>query len=153
MRPAKAYCHRINSLRLGEFDIGGVLYHANYFHVFEEAREGFLAAQGTPYSAFIAQNSHLAVVESYQSFDKPVLYGEPLNVYLWTSERRRTTVVFNYEVAALTPHPSGKSSAKMEETTVHTAWTRMVYVLGDNGQFKATRLPEALVSVFDRIAS
>ena len=32
--------------RLGEFDLGGVLYHARYFHIYEDARERLLKEIG-----------------------------------------------------------------------------------------------------------
>ena len=57
MRPKQAFTHQIDAPRLGEFDLGGVLYHANYFSLFEATREAFLRAHGMPYTQLIAERA------------------------------------------------------------------------------------------------
>jgi acyl-CoA thioester hydrolase len=105
----------LDEVRLGEFDLGGVLYHANYFHLYEVARERLLRAGGIPYSALVAEGAHLALTESHQRFLKPIFYGPPLTLSLWTSAVRRASCTFHYRIEC------GGSE-------VHHAWTKHAFV-------------------------
>ena len=75
--------------RLGEFDLGGVLYHANYFHLYEKAREAYLESLGLPYPSLVEKGFHLAVTNSEQEFSKPIYYGQELELKLEISERKQ----------------------------------------------------------------
>lgn len=134
--PPGSFKHQIPHLRLGEFDLGGVLYHAHYYHLYEEMREAFLRAQGVPYSSLVAESNHLAINESHQNFITPVFYGEELIGKLWTSEVRNSSFMFHYEVA----NARGRA---------HYGWTRHVFVKTADG-FKVERLPERLRSSLQR---
>ena len=92
------YLHHIEGIRFGEFDIGRVLYHANYFHLYEAAREAFLISEGYPYSRLMQDHSHFAVVESHQDFLKPIVYGEKLLLELRTADVKRSSFRFEYEL-------------------------------------------------------
>jgi acyl-CoA thioester hydrolase len=130
-----AFTHEIANLRLGLFDLGGVLYHANYFALLEEAREAFLAAKDLPYHTLASNNQHLAIVESVQKFIKPIRYGDAVKIYLTTSQISKISFSFNYEIFLW----------KNEiETLAHKASTKMVFVEEKNGELKPTILPERL---------
>ena len=128
--PANSFSHPIPHLRLGEFDLGGVLYHAHYYHLYEEIREAFLRAQGIPYSSLVAVSHHLAINEAHQNFLAPIFYGEALTTKLWTSDVKNSSFCFHYEIS----NPGGPA---------HYGWTRHVFVKTAGG-FKVERLPEKL---------
>ena len=126
-------------MRLGEFDLGGVLYHANYFHLLEAAREAFLRENGTPYHSLVAERSHLAVVESHQEFRAPVRYGEQVEIALSFSEIRRVSAIARYEL-------------RVGDKLVHTASTKLVFVKTDPnaGTLQPAALPERITAGMKR---
>ena len=131
----------IDNLRLGEFDLGGVLYHAHYYHLYETAREAFLRSEGCPYPSLIAKKLHLAIVEAHQTFLAPVRYGDTLEVALSFSELRQTNVRVAYEISAITG---------AEPKSVHTGWTKLVCVDTSDERFKASRFPEILLKALKK---
>ncbi len=141
-RPANCYRFLVPEIRLGEFDLGGVLYHAHYFHLYELAREAFLRDQGLPYTGFVEQEQHLAIVESHQLFKAPVRYGDRLELHLWVSDLGRSSFTFHYSIVPL------KDGDKRSE--LHSAWTRHVFVAKLDSDFKAIRLPETLLKAIER---
>ena len=78
--------------------MGDVLYHANYFHLYEEVRESFLESVGVPYFEIVAKGAHLAIVETSQKFNSPILYGDTLEVFLWVERLRKTSFKFCYQI-------------------------------------------------------
>ena len=82
--------------RFGEFDLGGVLYHANYFHIYEIIREEFLSQGPQSYSSLVKQSCHLAVVESRQKFIKPIYYGDSFKSELIISELKQASATLEY---------------------------------------------------------
>ena len=132
--------HRCSPIRLGEFDLGGVLYHARYFHLLEDAREAFLRAHDLPYSYFIEHGQHLAIVEAHQSFDAPIRYGDEIEIDLWFSELRRSSLKVCYSLFI----PARGESA------IHNAWTRHALVqLGPDG-FRPAKIGEPLDALVRR---
>jgi len=123
--------------QLGLFDLGGVLYHAHYFDLYEQARESFLRAGELPYSDLVANEQHLTVVESHQEFLAPVRYGECLRIRLWVSALRRSSFVFHYAIDS--------SADRVSFNTVHHASTRMAFVEASVGKFRIRPLPEKLL--------
>jgi len=135
------FSHRIPSIRLGEFDLGGVLYHANYYHLYEQAREALLDLEGLPYHALVSDGAHLAIVESGQRFLAPVRYGDALELQLSFRDQAPASVVAEYRLL-----PVGQNDAAV----VHEGWTRLVFVKIQNGSFKASRFPEKLVEILSK---
>lgn len=131
--PDCAYHVEIGKLRLGKFDLGGVLYHANYFHVYETAREALLEHADFPYAAIMDREMHLPLVESHQSFIRPVRYRDSLAVDIWLSELKQSSFKFNYLITV-----AGAAQA------VHRAWTRVSAVRRDGEDFRPVRVPEDL---------
>lgn len=156
VRPKHAYCYRAPAVQLGEFDLGGVLYHANYFHLYEAAREALFREHDFPYCELVSQGSHLALVESHQKFEKSVRYGEPLCVYLWITEIKRSSATFCYEITLVhAPEDVDSDSPALDqaaETTVHKAWTRQVFVSQSGGEYKAGRFPEKLLQILEQFS-
>ncbi len=137
------YEHIIPDLRLGEFDLGGVLYHANYYHLYEQAREALLRSGGTPYHQLVAEGFHLAVVEAEQRFERPIAYGDSIRIHLSCTALGASTVTLRYEIAA---------GPKNEERKVHSGTTKLAFIANTDGRFKPSRMPEKLVTIFKKIA-
>ena len=122
----------IPSIRFGEFDLGGVLYHANYFHVYEQVREAFLALGPTSYAQLVSEGCHLAITDSHQKFLKPIRYGHAFSVQLWVENLRRASFDFCYSFVS--------------DTELHTGRTSMVFVQTKSGQLCVSPLPEQLAA-------
>lgn len=140
----RPFIHSVDNLRLGEFDLGGVLYHANYYHLYEHAREALLAQGGLPYHQLVADGSHLAIAEAGQKFLAPVRYGDPLKIELAFREPTHVTVTAEYRISI----ERGNAIS-----CVHEGWTRLVFVKIQDGRFKASRFPEKLVEIFEKYRS
>lgn len=139
--PSVTYTHHIHDLRLGEFDLGGVLYHARYYHLYEEGREALLRDNGVPYSSLVERSQHLAIVEAHQIFHAPIFYGDRLTLTLWTSAVARSSVTFHYTIA----------SPRHER--LHEGWTRSVFVDLSSGKLAPARFPEELRNVLTRYSA
>lgn len=135
--PNYSFKYHVQNIRLGEFDIGGVLYHANYFHLYETGREALLASNSISYPSLVAQSKHLAIIESHQRFLAPIRYGTELEIAIWCSELKRTSVCINYE---LYKHGDNK--------LIHQAWTRHVCVNTTSENLSIEQFPELLRSVW-----
>lgn len=141
--PENSFRLSLPYLRLGEFDLGGVLYHSNYFHLYEMAREEFLRANGLPYPELVLQGYHLTVSESHQTFFSPVTYGPAVEVFLWLTALKRASVIVNYEICL---HDVS------DETVLHRAWTKHVMVRQHRGGFKVASFTEPLTEIFTKFA-
>lgn len=125
---------------LREFDLGGVLYHANYFHLYEQTREAFLKQAGHPYPKLVEDGFHLAVSESHQEFIKPIYYGQEIKVFLTIDDLKKTSAVFYYEII-------DTATAEL----LHEAWTKQVFVEKVDGGFKPRRFPASLATIMEKL--
>ena len=137
-RPGRAF-HTEVLPSLAEFDLGGVLYHANYFHLYEAAREALLREAGLPYPQLVQSGCHFALTASSQEFKNPIFYGEKLQLYLWTTALKRTQVTCRYLI---------ETGDENERKVVHLAETKLVFVQKHLQQFKPSRVPEPLFAAF-----
>ena len=134
-----AYHCRLAPIRLGEFDIGSVLYHGRYFNLLEEVREDFMRSIGSPYPDLVGNGMHLAITESRQNFLSPIRYGDVIEARLNFSEIRRTSFIARYEL--LSP----------AQVVVHRAETKHVCIqLQAGNEFKIVALPEKLAAGLSR---
>lgn len=139
---ASPFLYKHEHLRLGEFDLGGVLYHANYFHLYELAREAFLRSGPSPYPELVRDGYHLAIAEAHLSYDAPILYGQPLIVRLSTREVQRATAVFHYQIDV---------SKSETSKAVHSGWTKNVLVQATEHGLRPARFPEGLQTFLQSI--
>ncbi|RLB80562.1 MAG: hypothetical protein DRH24_10430 [Deltaproteobacteria bacterium] len=65
---------------LYEVDIGGGVYHGNYYHLFELARESMFEDIGFTYSEMMDCGNHLAVAEARCTYRKPLRYNEAITI-------------------------------------------------------------------------
>ncbi len=65
------------TVRYGETDMMGVVYHANYLLYFEDARIDFLNAVGYPYNETIEQAGYMSPIYDLElHYHRPLRYGE-----------------------------------------------------------------------------
>jgi len=79
---------------LYEVDLGHAVYHGNYFHLLELAREGFLRDLGYPYRRFMDQQLHLTVVEASCSYRRSLHYDDLIEVHTGVPWWRRRSMAF-----------------------------------------------------------
>jgi len=79
---------------LYEVDLGQAVYHGNYFHLFELAREAFLRDLGYPYRRFMDQQLHLTVVETSCSYRRSLHYDDHIEVHTRILWWRRRSLAF-----------------------------------------------------------
>lgn len=75
---------------LYEVDIGQAVYHGNYYHLFELAREDFLRELGYAYKRFMEDQLHLTIVEASCSYRRPLHYDDGIEAHtgvLWWRTR------------------------------------------------------------------
>ncbi len=65
---------------LYEVDLGGGVYHGNYYHFFESAREAMLEEIGFPYTKMMELGNHLAVAEAKCIYRIPLRYNDPIEI-------------------------------------------------------------------------
>lgn len=139
---------QINNIRFGYFDLAGVLYHSNYFAIFEEVREQYLASIGCPYHILSAGGLHLAVAKSEQSFLKPIFYGDKIEVEVGTLNIKNSSFVFDYKINTIIDD----SNLNSGRVLVHHATTQVVCVQVEKRSARPTRIPDDLRKNLEKIA-
>ena len=128
----KTFILEFNELPLREFDMGGVLYHGRYFHIYENTRESFLQHSGIPYQNLVKENTHLAVVESKQKFIKPIFYTTTFTIYMHCSNLNKASFTFDYSIIA-------------KDEIIHTAQTKHTAVTSDQKSIRIKKISDALL--------
>lgn len=141
----KRFSFDLPPVQLALFDLGGVLYHANYMLLLEQTREAFLRAVGIPYPQLTAAGAHLAISEARQKFLKPVRYGDVVIAEMWAEEIRAASLLLSYSLQATT--------ADGVQHVVLVAETKLVHVAPAEGRLKPTALPDELKQAFETILS
>lgn len=83
---------------LFEVDLGQAVYHGNYFHLFELAREDYLRQLGYPYKRFMDQQLHLTLVEVSCSYRRSLHYDDQIEVATGLLWRRSRSLAFSQEI-------------------------------------------------------
>lgn len=89
--------HRVS---YGETDTMGVLYYAEYMHIFERARSTLIRESGLSYTEVEKRGVYLPVREAYCRYRSPARYDDLVFVRAWISEWRRASLTFSYELYA-----------------------------------------------------
>ena len=87
--------HRVS---YGETDMMGVLYYAEYMHIFERARSAYIRECGMSYRDVEKRGIYLPVREAYCRYRAPARYDELLFVHAWIGDWRRASLSFSYEL-------------------------------------------------------
>ena len=105
---------------LYETDMGQAVYHGNYFHFFEMAREALLRDLGFGYPELVARQIHLAIVESHCHYRQAVRYDDQIDIYSTIAALKSRSVKF-HQLLYLTS--SGKLATEVWITTVSISFT------------------------------
>ena len=105
---------------LYETDMGQAVYHGNYFHFFEMAREALLRDLGFSYPELVARQIHLAIVESHCHYRQPVRYNELIDIYTTIAGLKSRSVKFHQQLYL---SASGKLATEVWITTVSISFT------------------------------
>ena len=89
------FAHRVS---YGETDAMGVLYYAEYLHIFERARSAFIRHLGTSYREVEARGMMLPVREAGCRYRAPARFDDLLQVHLYIGELGRASLTFHYTV-------------------------------------------------------
>ncbi len=87
--------HRVS---YGETDAMGVLYYAEYLHIFERARSEFIRTRGMSYAEVEKRGIILPVREATCRYRAPARYDDLLRVRVGISAWGRASVTFSYAI-------------------------------------------------------
>lgn len=87
--------HRVS---YGETDCMGVMYYAEYLHLFERSRNEFIRQTGTSYVEVEQRGIYLPVREASCRYRYPAKYDDLLLVHIGLAELRRASLRFVYEI-------------------------------------------------------
>jgi acyl-CoA thioester hydrolase len=87
--------HRVS---YGETDCMGVLYHAEYLHIFERGRNAFVRNFGVSYKDIEARGLYLPVREAQCRYRTPARFDDLLNLAITVTDWRRASLVFRYRL-------------------------------------------------------
>ena len=94
--PAAAWLtHRVS---YGETDAMNVVYYAEYFHLFERARNEYIRERGMTYKQVEERGIYLPVREAQARYRFPLRYDDLIHVRAVISEWRRASMLFEYEI-------------------------------------------------------
>lgn len=87
--------HRVS---YGETDTMGVLYYAEYLHIFERGRNAFIRAFGLSYNDVEKRGLYLPVREAQCRYRSPARYDDLLNLCSIMTDWRKASLVFRYKL-------------------------------------------------------
>ena len=119
------YLHRVS---YGETDAMGVLYYAEYMHVFERARSQYIRELGMSYAEVERRGIYLPVREAACRYRSSARYDELMAVQVTVEELRGASMTFVYEM-------TNKETGQL----VATGMTQHALV---DGTGKPVRMPE-----------
>ena len=93
--PETWFPHRVS---YGETDCMGVLYYAEYLHIFERARSAYIRERGMSYADVERKGIILPVREAQCRYRSPARYDELVLVRAGVSEWGRASLRFVYEM-------------------------------------------------------
>ncbi|WP_421902510.1 acyl-CoA thioesterase [Maridesulfovibrio sp.] len=123
-----------HSVSYGETDAMGVVYYAEYLHLFERSRSLFIRERGMSYAEVEERGIYLPVREANCRYRIPAQYDDQLDIQVGISEWKRASIKFTYNIF------------KDERTTlIATGFTEHACV---NKNGRPVRVPEWLREIF-----
>jgi len=132
--PAHIACYS-HFVSYGETDTMGVLYYAEYLHIFERARSFFIREHGMSYAEVERRGIILPVREASCRYRAPVRFDDEIQVLTGISEWKRVSIRFAYEVW------------NKDRTVLHA--TGMTEHASVNPEGKPVRVPDWLKGLFE----
>ncbi len=130
-RPCCWLTHRVS---YGETDAMGVVYYANYLHLFERGRSELIRSLGLSYATVEERGIFLPVREAQCRYLAPARYDQVIQIRTELTDRTRATLSFDYEITS------------QDKTTVLTRGMTQHAVVNAAG--KPTRVPDWLAAMF-----
>ena len=93
--PSTWLAHRVS---YGETDCMGVMYYAEYLHLFERGRSEFIRERGLSYAEVEKRGVLLPVREVQCRYRSPCRYDELVRIHTAVSEIGRASIRFLYEI-------------------------------------------------------
>ncbi len=103
--------HRVS---YGETDSMGVLYHAEYLHICERARNYLGREIGFTYKDMEKEGLGLPVKEAEIAYKKPVVYDDLIYVEIGVSELKKASIRFQYTI-----YDEEKKTILCQASTLH----------------------------------
>lgn len=119
----------------GETDTMGVLYYAEYLHIYERARSLFIRERGMSYAEVEKKGIILPVREAQSRYRSPVRFDDEILVRVGISQWKRASMRFVYEVW------------NKDKTVLHA--TGMTEHAAINHDGRPVRVPDWLKELFD----
>lgn len=119
----------------GETDTMGVLYYAEYLHIFERARSFFIREHGMSYAEVEERGIILPVREAQCRYRSPVRFDDEILIRVGITEWKRASMTFSYEVW------------NKDKSLLHA--TGMTEHASVNREGRPVRTPEWLKELFD----
>lgn len=82
----------------GETDAMGVLYHAEYLHIFERARSFFIREHGLSYAEVERREIMLPVREAQCRYRASVRFDDEIFIQTGITQWKRASMTFSYEL-------------------------------------------------------
>ena len=102
MAPKKEFptpdCWYSHFISYGETDAMGVVYHAEYLHLFERSRSKFIRESGMSYRETEERGIMLPVREASCRYRAPISYDQEILVHVGIEKWGRASVDFIYEI-------------------------------------------------------
>lgn len=94
-KPILCLKHRVS---YGETDTMGIMYYAEYFHIFERARNEYIRLSNVSYKEIEAKDILLPVRKASCRYRSPAHYDDLLDVYAIIDNIGRASLHFTYEI-------------------------------------------------------
>ena len=130
--PACWLAHRVS---YGETDAMGVVYYANYLHLFERGRSELIRGLGFSYSVVEERGIFLPVREATCRYLAPARYDEIIHIRTGLAGQSRASLNFIYEITS-----ADKSQILTRGTIQHAVV---------NAQGRPVRIPDWLSALFN----
>ena len=129
--PSCWLAHRVS---YGETDAMGVVYYANYLHLFERGRGELIRGLGFSYATVEERGIFLPVREANCRYLAPARYDEIIHIHTGLAAQSRASLSFVYEITN-----EGRSVVLTRGSTQHAVV---------NATGKPVRVPEWLLALF-----
>lgn len=129
--PSCWLAHRVS---YGETDAMGVVYYANYLHLFERGRGELIRNLGFSYATVEERGIFLPVREANCRYLAPARYDEIIHIHTGLAAQSRASLSFVYEITN-----EGQSAVLTRGSTQHAVV---------NATGKPVRVPEWLQALF-----
>ena len=126
--------HRI---AYGETDTMGIVYYAEYLHIFERARDAYIRLSGFSYNVVEERGIYLPVREVQCRYRSPARFDDVVHCRVAISEWGRASLTFTYELT--------------NETRDRILVTGMTQHAAADASGKPVRMPEWLKHITDNI--